>query len=79
MLKTVQNGVFVKGSSLELMADLTMIIRAVVEAGALDYEDVKECVKASKLSEEEMKAESEKLMKENEELFEDILKMLMKK
>lgn len=63
MIKKTDTIIEVRGIKAEIQADLTMIMRHLVKSCGFKNEDIDECVRMSRLSEEEVKAETLKAIK----------------
>lgn len=63
MIKKTDMAIEVRGSKATIMADLTVIMRNLVKSGSFTNEDIDECVRTSRLTEEEVKAETLKAIK----------------
>lgn len=58
MIKKTDTVIEVSGTKARIMTDLTMIMRNLVESGNFTIEDIDECVRMSRLTEDEVKAEA---------------------
>ena len=63
MIKKTDTTFEVSGTKPKIMTDLTMIMRHLIESGNFTNEDIDECVKASRKTEEEIKEEALKTIK----------------
>lgn len=63
MIKKTDTTVEFRGTKSKIMTDLTMIMRSLIESGSFTNDDVDECVRMSRLTEEEAKAETLKAIK----------------
>ncbi len=54
MLKADCSKVEIKGGKIDLMAELSVLIRNLVRCGAFDEEDINECVELALLSEKDL-------------------------
>lgn len=58
----------IRGTKLDIMAEVTQLLRRLIEIEALDREDVDECVKLAFMSREEIAKETEEITKETEKM-----------
>ena len=63
MIKKTDTTIEVRGTKAKIMTDLTMIMRHLIESGNFTNEDIDECVRISRQTEEEVKAETLKAIK----------------
>ena len=63
MIKKTDTVIEVRGTGSAIMADLTVIMRHLVKSCGFKNEDIDECVRMSRLTEEEVKAETLKAIK----------------
>ena len=63
MIKKTDTIIEVRGTGSTIMADLTVIMRHLVKSCGFKNEDIDECVRMSRLTEEEAKAETLKAIK----------------
>jgi len=63
MIKKTDTIIEVRGFKAEIQADLTVIMRHLVKSCGFKNEDIDECVRMSRLTEEEVKAETLKAIK----------------
>lgn len=63
MIKKTDTIIEVRGTKARIMADLTMIMRHLIESGNFTDDDIDECVRVSRQTEEEVKAETLKAIK----------------
>ena len=73
MIKSHNGEVFVCGRREVVLTDLAILLRGLREGGAAITDDeIAECVKASKMTDEEVDAEKEKLEKRVDELMKEL-------
>lgn len=63
MIKKTDTTVEFRGTKSRIMTDLTMIMRSLIESVSFTNDDIDECVRMSRLTEEEAKAEALKAIK----------------
>lgn len=73
MISSKNGEVFVYGRRDEVFADLAMLLRGLREGGmAITDDEIAKCVKVSKMTEEEIDAEKERLEKRANELLKEL-------
>lgn len=64
MIYVKRGATSISGAKEVLMGEFTMLLRSLKNSHIFDDEDIEECVKTSKMSVEDVKAENERLIKE---------------
>lgn len=73
MISSKNGEVFVYGRREDILADLAILLRGLREGGAAITDDeIAECIKVSKMTEEEVDAEKERLEKRVDELMKEL-------
>ena len=76
MIKSDNGEVVVYGRREDVLTDLAILLRGLREGGAAITDDeIAECVKASKMTDEEVDAEKERLEKRVDELVKELSKL----
>lgn len=77
MIRTECGTLEVRGSKLDIMSDISVILHALKERGILAEEDIDAAVMYAKMSEDESRADCKKAIKESEkELLKSLSELL---
>ena len=74
MLKVDKDGcVIVKGTQIIIMAELSTLIRHIMDLGAMDKDDLNEVIRIATMTKEECHEEAKRVFEEHQDTLADVL------